>query len=151
MRRTTGSLRATVVLLSIALWLKFGASSVMLKPSFAAEWVSWGRVAGLLAGTAVFFPIRKLGKITRIYLAIVFMLAGTLFSKIFGSYDAIDQVLRFFNWPHGQLAGFATLTGFMHELWPLAALVFLIGFFFHARKVSTMLERTQSLPSRNFN
>ncbi|HUR56143.1 MAG TPA: hypothetical protein VM029_00430, partial [Opitutaceae bacterium] len=73
------------------------------------------------------------------------MLAGMLFSKIFGSYNAIDEVLRFFNWPHGQLAGFATLTGLLHELWPLVAIVFLIGFFFHTRKISTMLERTQTL------
>jgi VanZ family protein len=145
MRATVGALRVTVVLLSIALWLKFAASSLMLKPHFSAEWVSIGRVIGLLAGTAIFFPMRKLGRLTRIYLAIVFMLAGALFSKIFGSYDAITEVLRFFNWPHGQLAGFATLTGFMHELWPFAALVFLIGFFFHTRKIETMLERTQSM------
>jgi VanZ family protein len=150
MRATEGSLRATIVLLSVALWLKFAAGSVMLKPHFSAEWVSWGRVVGLIAGMVFFVPFRKLGRAARIYVAIVLMLAGTLFSKIFGSYDAIEEVLRFFNWPHGQLAGFATLTGYMHELWPFAALVFLIGYFFHARKISTLLERTQTLESRNF-
>jgi hypothetical protein len=150
MRSTSGALRVTLVLLTIALWLKFAASSVMLKPHFSAEWVSSGRVIGLAAGMAVFFPMRKMGRLTRIYLAIVFVLAGALFAKIFGSYDAINEVLRFFNWPHGQLAGFATLTGFLHELWPFAALIFLIGFFFHTRKVSTLLERTQTLASREF-
>ena len=150
MRATDGSLRVTIVLLSIALWLKFAAGSVMLKPHFSAEWVSWGRITGLVAGTVIFIPFRKLGRLARIYLAIVLMLAGTLFAKIFGSYDATEEVLRFFNWPHGQLAGFATLTGYMHELWPFAALVFLIGYFFHTRKISTLLERTQTLESRNF-
>ena len=150
MRVGRGALRMTVVLLSIAMWLKFAASSLMLKPHFSAEWVSWGRVIGLAAGTLAFIPMRKLGRLTRIYLAIVLMAAGALFSKIFGSYDAIDEVLHFFNWPHGQLAGFATLTGFLHELWPFATLVFLIGYFFHTRKISTMLERTQSLESRDF-
>jgi len=150
MRATTGALRVTMVLLSIALWLKFAASSVMLKPHFSAEWVSTGRVIGLAAGMVAFFPMRKLGRLARIYLAIVFMLAGALFSKIFGSYDPIGEVLRFFNWPHGQLAGFATLTGFLHELWPVAAIVFLIGFFFHTRRISTLLERTQTLQSRSF-
>jgi hypothetical protein len=105
MRSTTGALRVTLVLLTIALWLKFAASSVMLKPHFSAEWVSSGRVIGLAVGLAVFFPMRKMGRLTRIYLAIVFVLAGALFAKIFGSYDAINEVLRFFNWPHGQLAG----------------------------------------------
>jgi len=63
MRATTGALRATVVLLSIALWLKFAASSMMLKPHFSAEWVSMGRVIGLAAGMAAFFPMRKLGRL----------------------------------------------------------------------------------------
>ena len=126
-------------------WLKYLG---WLKPHFSAEWMSSGRIAGLVAGTFVFMPMRKLGRLARIYLAIIFLLAGALFSKIFGSYDAIERVLRFFSWPYGQLAGFATLTGILHELWPLAALLFLIGFFFHTRKISTMLERTQTLQSR---
>ena len=142
MRSAHGSLRVTIVLLSIALWLKFVAGSMMLKPSFSAEWMSGGRIVGLVAGMVFFVPFRKLGRLARIYLAIVLMMAGTLFSKIFGSYDTNEEVLRLFNWPHGQLGGFATLTGYMHELWPLAALVFLIGYFFHTRKISTLLERT---------
>jgi VanZ family protein len=150
MRVGAGALRMTVVLLSMALWLKFAAASVMLKPHFSAEWVSAGRVAGLLAGMAAFFPMRRLGRLTRIYLAIVLMTAGALFTKIFGSYSGIDEVLRLFSWSHGQLGGFATLTGYLHELWPFVAVVFLIGFFFHARKVSTMLERTQVLEARDF-
>lgn len=145
MRTTEGSLRVTVVLLSIALWLKFVAGSFMLKPNFAAEWMSAGRIVGLVAGMLAFFPMRKFGRLARIYLGIVLMLAGALYTKIFGSYSAIDELLRLFSWPHGQLAGFATLTRILHELWPFAALVFLIGFFFHTRKITTMLERTQTL------
>jgi hypothetical protein len=122
----------------------------MLKPHFSAEWVSTGRVIGLFAGALAFIPMRKLGRLTRIYLAIIFTTAGALFSKIFGAYHPIEEVMRVYNWPHGQLGGFATLTSYLHELWPFAALVFLIGFFFHARRVSTMLERTQSLQARDF-
>jgi VanZ family protein len=150
MRGTEGSLRATLVLLSIALWLKFVASSFMLKPHFSMEWVGAGRVIGLVAGILAFIPMRKLGRLARTYLAILFMLAGALFAKIFGAYSAIEELLRLFAWPHGQLAGFATLTRFLHELWPFAALVFLIGLFFHTRKITTLLERTQTLESRNF-
>jgi hypothetical protein len=76
------------------------------------------------------------------------MLAGALFAKIFGAYSPVEELLRLFSWPHGQLAGFATLTRFLHELWPIAALVFLIGYFFHTRKITTLLERTQALESR---
>src|SRR5688572_6357845 len=147
MRGTDGSLRVTLVLLSVALWLKFAAGSFMLKPHVSAEWMSAGRVLGLAAGLAAFFPMRRLARLARIYLAIVLMLAGALFAKIFGAYSAVEEFLRVFSWPHGQLAGFATLTRFLHELWPFAALVFLIGFFFHTRKVRTLLERTQTLQS----
>jgi VanZ family protein len=150
MRGAEGSLRMTLVLLSVALWLKFLSASFMLKPHFSDEWVSSGRVVGLIAGTLAFIPVRRLGRLARIYLAILAMLAGALFAKIFGSYSAIDELLRVFSWPHGQLAGFASLTRFLHELWPFAALVFLIGFFFHTRKISTLLERTQVLQPRDF-
>jgi VanZ family protein len=147
MRGTEGSLRMTLVLLSVALWFKFAAGSFMLKPHVSLEWMSGGRVVGLIAGLAAFVAMRRLARLARTYLAIVLMLAGALFSKIFGAYSAVEEFLRVFNWPHGQLAGFATLTRFLHEVWPFAALVFLIGFFFHTRKVSTLLERTQTLQS----
>ena len=150
MRGTDGSLRLTLVLLSVALWLKFAAGSFMLKPHFSAEWMSGGRIIGLAAGLAAFFPMRRLARLARIYLAIVLMLAGALFSKIFGAYSPVEDFLRVFSWPHGQLAGFATLTRFLHELWPFAALVFLIGLFFHTRKIATLLSRTQTIRSPDF-
>jgi VanZ family protein len=150
MRGAEGSLRMTLVLLSFALWLKFAAGSFMLKPHFSADWMSAGRVLGLIGGLAAFVPMRRLARIARIYLAIVLMLAGALFAKIFGAYSTVEEFLRVFSWPHGQLAGFATLTRFLHELWPFAALVFLIGLFFHTRKIATLLSRTQTLRSPDF-
>lgn len=128
-----GTLRVTLVLLSVALWLKFMAASVMLQPHFAEEWVSVGRVAGLAAGLALLVPLRRVPRPGRIYLALVLVLAGALFAKIFGAYSAVDELLRLFRWPHGQLASFATLTRFLHEAWPFLALVFLIALFFHVR------------------
>ena len=132
--RHGGTLRVTLVLLSVALWLKFLASSFMLQPNFSAEWVSGGRVAGIAGGVAVLVFLRRLARLARIYLALVLVLASAMLSKIFGAYSALEEVLRLFRWPHGQLASFATLTGFLHELWPAAAVVFLVALFFHARR-----------------
>jgi VanZ family protein len=129
-----GALRVTLALLSVALWLKFLASSFMLQPNFSAEWVSAGRLAGIIGGVAALAFLRRLSTLARIYLALVLILAGALLSKIFGAYSALEEVLRLFRWPHGQLASFATLTGFLHELWPAAAVVFLVALFFHARR-----------------
>ena len=66
-----GTLRATVALLSVALWLKFVAASFMLQPHFAEEWLSAGRVAGLVVGLALLWPARHVRRAGRIYLAFV--------------------------------------------------------------------------------
>jgi VanZ family protein len=132
--RGEGALRVTVVLLSVALWLKFAASTFMLQPNFSAEWVNIGRMAGIAGGVAAMAVMRRLGRLARIYLALLLILAGAMLSKIFGAYSAMDELLRLFRWPHGQLASFATLTRFIHELWPVAAVVFLVALFFHVRR-----------------
>jgi len=129
MRDGAGSLRVTLVLLSLALWLKFATASIILQPHFAEEWLSTGRIAGLAGGILAFVPLRKLDTMARIYLALVLVLSGALFSKIFGAYSGLEEFLRLFRWPHGQLATFATLTRFLHEIWPFAAVVFLVSRF----------------------
>jgi VanZ family protein len=130
----SGSLRVTLVLLSVALWLKFMAASFMLQPHFAEEWVSVGRVIGLAIGILFLMPTRHFGRSGRIYLALILVLAGALFSKIVGAYSPLDDFLRLFRWPHGQLANFATLTRFLHEAWPLMTLAFLVALFLRVRR-----------------
>jgi len=130
----SGSLRMTLVLLSVALWLKFAAAALLLQPHFSEEWLSSGRVAGLVGGLAAFVPLRRMPRLGRIYLGFLLILAGALFAKIFGAYAPVEEFLRMFRWPHGQLGSFATLTRFLHELWPLAAIVYLIGLFFRERR-----------------
>jgi VanZ family protein len=131
-----GSLRVTVVLLSIALWLKFAFAPLLLQPHFHAEWVDEGRVAGLAAGVLALVPLRKLARPGRVYLGLVLILAGALFSKIFGTYSPVDELVRLFRWPHGQVGSFATLTRFLHELWPFAAVVFLSALWVRDRRAS---------------
>jgi VanZ family protein len=133
LRGEAGTLRVTLVLLSVALWLKFLSASVMLQPNFAQEWVTTGRFVGLAVGIAVLAPARRLPRAGRIYFAILALLAGALLSKIFGAYSTFDDLLHLFRWPYGQLGSFTTLTRFVHELWPVAALTFLIALFLRDR------------------
>ncbi|QJR16779.1 VanZ family protein [Usitatibacter palustris] len=128
-----GALRSTLLLLTMALWLKFVMASVMLQPHVYPDWETGLRMVGLIAGIGLFVPMRHFSRTARVYLAILLILAGALFSKIFGSYSALDELLRLFNWPHGQLASFATLTRFLHEVWPLAALGWLVALFIGKR------------------
>jgi VanZ family protein len=136
----SGSLRITLLLLSVALWLKFAMAGIMLQPHFSPDWGSTGRIAGLAAGILVFMPLRRLSRLGRIYLALVLILAAALFSKVFGAYSAVDELLRLFRWPYGQLGSFATLTRFIHELWPFAAVAYLVALFFHERRSRRGLE-----------
>ena len=134
LRGEHGTLRVTLVLLSVALWLKFVAATFMLQPHFAEEWLSVGRVLGLVAGIAMLVPTRRFSHAARIYLALMLVLAGALFSKIVGSYSPLDDLLRLFRWPYGQLASFTTLTRSLHEAWPFMALAFLIALFMRVRR-----------------
>lgn len=136
LRGETGTLRVTLLLLSAALWLKFVAASVMLQPHFSDEWVTTGRFVGIAVGLAALAPLRRLPRAGRLYLAILCILAGALLSKIFGAYSPLDELLHLFRWPYGQLASFTTLTRFLHELWPLAALTFLIALFLRDRRAA---------------
>ena len=136
LQQDQGGLRVTLVLLSIALWLKFAAAPLLLQPHFSAEWMSEGRIAGLAVGIGALLALRKLARPGRIYLGLVLILAGALFSKIFSAYSPVEELVRLFRWPHGQVGSFATLTRFLHELWPVAAVVFLCGLFLRDRRLS---------------
>ena len=130
-----GCLRATLVLLSIALWLKFAAAPLLLQPHYHAEWVNEAAVGGLLIGILALLPLRRISRPGRIYLGLVLILAGTLFAKIFGAYSPVEELVRLFRWPHGQVGSFATLTRFLHELWPVAAVVFLSALWVRERRL----------------
>jgi hypothetical protein len=55
----------------------------------------------------------------------MFVFAGGVVAKLVSVYAALDQALRLFSWSYGQLANFASLTRWINEIWPLAALVLL--------------------------
>jgi hypothetical protein len=128
-----GALRWTLLLLTVALWCKFAMASVMLRPHLSADWVTEGRVVGLVVGLLAFVPLRGMQRAGRIYLAIVLTLAGALLAKIFGAYSALGDFLRLFHWPYGQLATFATLTRWIHEAWPAVTIAWLVALFVRRR------------------
>ena len=131
-----GTLRVTLVLLSIALWLKFAMAPLLLQPHFRAEWMSEGRLAGLAVGILALLPLRRMPRPGRVYLGLMLILAGALFSKIFGAYSPVEELVRLFRWPHGQVGSFATLTRFVHELWPMGAVVYLSALWVRDRRAS---------------
>jgi hypothetical protein len=133
LQRERGTLTVTLVLLSAALWLKFAAAPLLLQPHINAEWMSEGRIAGLAVGVGLLLPLRLLSRPMRVYAGLLLILAGALLSKIFGAYSPVEELVRLFRWPHGQVGSFATLTRFLHELWPFGAMIFLASLFLRER------------------
>jgi VanZ family protein len=144
LRAEHGCLRVTLVLLSAALWLKFAAAPLLLQPHFTADWMSEGRTAGLAVGIGALLPLRRMARPVRLYVGLVSLLAGTLLAKIFGAYSPVEELVRLFRWPHGQVGNFATLTRFLHELWPVAAVVFLSALWVRERRLNAAIAPVQA-------
>lgn len=125
-REGAGVLKAAMALIALAIGAKLVSGLVMLKPAFALESLNTLSIAGLVFGFMVLLPLCRLGMRARAYLGVLFMLAGTLLSKAASIYDALSDLLKLFDWPHGQLSSFASLTRYLSEGWPLLALIWMI-------------------------
>jgi VanZ family protein len=124
---------AVQVLTGVAFCLKLFAAYALLRPQVAAQWHSDETLTGLAIGFVVLLPLSFARPNLRIYLAAVLILAGGMLSKMAGSYTSLREVLRLFDWPYGQLLHFTGLTLYLHEIWPLAAFVFLFWYWWQQR------------------
>jgi len=97
----------------------------MLKAPLLGSWLGPTSVLGLLAG--YFLALLMLGakERTRLFLALILVFAGGMMSKMAAIYDGSKAMLGVFDWPHGQIGVFASLTRWLNELWPIAALIYL--------------------------
>ena len=115
--------------LLVGLMAKLVMSALMLKTPQLAATLSPATVIGLTAGLLLFVFFSKRRYRWRAFWATLLVFAGGVMSKLSSVYAALDEALRLFNWPHGQLANFASLTHWLNEIWPLAALLFLATIF----------------------
>jgi VanZ family protein len=123
-------------LIAAALSLKVLAAEVLLKPEAASSWQSRETLVGLALGFLLLLPLCLFALRTRVYLCAFFILAGGILSKLAAHHANPAAVLRLFNWPYGQLLNFTGLTLFLNEIWPLAALLFLLYYLSLRREVT---------------
>jgi VanZ family protein len=128
------------VLLNIGLVLVAGlmaklmmAALLLKAPLFAAS-LSPATVIGLTSGLILFVFFSKISYRWRAFWATLLVFAGGVMSKLSSVYSALDETLRIFNWPYGQLANFASLTRWLNEIWPLAAFVLLATIFIRTKR-----------------
>lgn len=104
---------------------KLAMASMLLKTPQLVSSLSPATVIGVTSGLCIYLLLSGIRFRWRAFWAALFVFAGGVMVKLASVYAALDQALRLFNWPHGQLANFAGLTRWLNEIWPLAALVFL--------------------------
>ncbi len=104
---------------------KLAMASMLLKTPQLVSSLSPATVIGVTSGLCIYLLFSGTRFRWRAFWAALFVFAGGVMVKLASVYAALDQALRLFNWPYGQLANFAGLTRWLNEIWPLAALVFL--------------------------
>ncbi len=118
-----------LLLLAAGLVIKIAMAALMLKAPQMIDWMAPARVIGLTAGLILATYFARFSYRWRAFCATLFVFAGGLMAKLTSIYGAFDETLRLFNWPHGQLVNFTSLTRWMHETWPLVTVIFLAWLF----------------------
>ncbi len=120
---------SVLVIVALGFVAKVSMAAMLLKAPLLIAWMGPGTVIGLTAGFVLFtfFSPRRFR--WRAFSATLFVFAGALLAKMTGVYGTWSDTLRLFDWPYGQLLNFASLTRWIHEIWPLLALIFLATLF----------------------
>ena len=123
-----------MLLLAAGFVIKVAMAALMLKAPQMIDWIAPARVIGLTSGLILAAYFSRFSYRWRAFCATLFVFAGGLMAKITSIYGAFDETLRLFDWPHGQLVNFASLTRWMHEIWPLVTVIFLAWLFVSHRE-----------------
>ncbi len=115
-----------VAVLALALVIKTVAAVMLLKEPLIPNWLGRETLAGLVGGVVLLLIFSSLRRRQRLIVAGLIILAGGVMSKLAAIYDSPSEILRVFKWPYGQLLNFTSLTQFINEAWPLAAVVYLM-------------------------
>ncbi len=121
------------VILAGGLLVKLAMAALLLKAPLIAASLSPATVFGVGAGIILFIPLCRIRYRWRAFWATILVFAGGVMAKISSVYSALEETLRIFNWPYGQLTNFTSLTRWLNEIWPLAAFVFLTIVFMRNR------------------
>ena len=118
-----------ILVLLIGFVAKISMASLLMKAPALAAWLTPATAMGFAAGLFAFLFFGEVAYRWRALVATLFVFAGGVMAKLTSVYRAFDDTLQLFNWPYGHLATFANLTSWVHEIWPLAAFMFLSAVF----------------------
>ncbi|HEX9392771.1 MAG TPA: VanZ family protein [Usitatibacteraceae bacterium] len=123
------SARRLWLIVALVLVLGFAAkvsmAALMLRAPQLIAWMGPGTVIGLVSGLILSTLFFSWAYRWRTLAATLFVFAGGVMAKMSSVYGAFGETLRLFDWPYGHLVNFASVTSWIHEVWPLAAFIFL--------------------------
>jgi VanZ family protein len=114
-----------ILVIALGFLVKISMAAMMLRAPQLIAWIGPGTVIGMSSGLLLFMLFARMAFRWRAFFATLLVFAGGLMAKISGVYGPATETLRLFDWPYGQLVNFASLTRWVHEVWPLIALIFL--------------------------
>ncbi|NJR72246.1 MAG: VanZ family protein [Gammaproteobacteria bacterium] len=91
------------LVLVAGLMAKLTMAALLLKAPLIAASLSPATVIGLTSGLLFFLFFSRIGYRWRAFWATLFVFAGGVMSKLTSVYSALDETLKLFNWPYGQL------------------------------------------------
>jgi len=140
----TRAVLSVLMLLSLGLAAKLAMAALLLKAPQLIDWLGPATVIGLGAGLSLFGVLKNIAYRWRAFGATLCVFAGAVMAKLTSIYSALDEMLRLFDWPHGHLVNFASLTRWVHEAWPITTFLFLAVVFVHhgAHKIAAQPDRT---------
>jgi VanZ family protein len=115
--------------LVVSLVAKLAMAALLMKAPLLIVSLSPATVIGITSGLLVFMIFAGASFRWRAFWATLFVFAGGVMSKLVSVYAAWEQARPLFNWGYGQLANFTSLTKWLNEIWPIAALIFLATVF----------------------
>lgn len=118
-----------LIILATGLLLKFFAAGLLLKAMLLESWFGPASVLGLIAGYFLGLVLLGARDRTRLFLSLLLIFAGGLMARMAGTDEGFHAMLRLFDWPHGQLGTFASVTRALNTLWPIAAFLYLAALF----------------------
>ncbi len=123
---------AIPVLVALGLLIRSTAFAALFGPKNAFAWATPGALQGLAIGLASLLLLGLLDRRTRVVLAVLMLAAASVVVNVAPSNPYTAHSLNV--WHQGHFLNFHGLTSFVTMLWPVVAIVYLIGASMPARQ-----------------
>lgn len=135
---------AVLVLIALALLLKGGAASLLMKAQWLDAWLKPGVSLGVAAGALLLLLVIWLPRPARTSLGAIALLASLVAPLLAPDMWRARAPLALFSWPYGHLLNFNGLTHAVLIIWPIVATLYLLWLAAEAqweRKLPNLPER----------